>query len=187
MSQEPVRKFFLKEFKAISHGLSTYEDLNLLVSHLAEGTTRTFEAIGCCIMLFDDTENQLFPFGCFGISEKYLEKGPLCVDDKYSAFVRGEPVFIEDIRSDPRIKYPDEALEEGIVSILSIPIKFRGTAIGLIRIYNGEPKRFNEEDVDALRVLSEHLALVIEYNGLKNFFDKVKMAMDGLPARMLEG
>ena len=33
MTQEPIRKFYLKEFKAISHAISTYEDLNLLINH----------------------------------------------------------------------------------------------------------------------------------------------------------
>ena len=46
MSEVPVRKFYLKEFKAISHALSTYGDLNLLINHLAEGTAKTFHAKG---------------------------------------------------------------------------------------------------------------------------------------------
>lgn len=187
MSRDPVRKFYLKEFKAISHAISTYEDLNLLINHIAEGTTRTFEARGCCIMLFDDMENRLFVVSSCGISEEYLQKGPLFVDDKYSAFFKREPVYIEDMATDPRIQYPEAAKKEGIVSMLSIPITFRRTAIGLIRIYHSEPDHFNKEDVDALRVLCEHLGLVIEINGLKNFLDKVKMAMESLPKRMIEG
>ncbi len=187
MTQDPIRKFYLKEFKAISHAISTYEDLNLLINHITEGTTRTFEAKGCCIMLFDDRENQLFTVSSYGISDQYLAKGPLFVDDKYCAFVKGEPVFIEDIQNDPRIQYPQAAKEEGIVSMLSIPINIRGTTIGLIRIYHREPRRFNEEDVDTLKILAAHLGLVIENNGLKNFLDKVKMAMESLPMRMLEG
>ena len=187
MTQKPVRKFFLKEFKAISHAISTYEDLNLLINHLAEGTSRTFEAKGCCIMLFDDRENQLFTVGSYGISDEYLLKGPVFVDDKCSAFVKGEPVFIEDMRKDPSIQYPEAAVKEGIVSMHSIPIKYRGIAIGLIRIYNNEPRSINDDDIDSLKVLAEHFGLVIENNGLKNFLDKVKMAMDSLPVRMLEG
>ena len=186
MSEEPVRKFYLKEFKAISHAISTYGDLNLLINHLAEGTTKTFDAKGCCIMLFDDSENQLFVVSSYGISEEYLDKGPLFAENKHCAFVRGEPVFVEDILNDDRIQYPEAAKKEGIVSLLSIPITFHGDSIGIIRIYHGKKKLFNEEDVDALKVLAAHLGLVIEYNGLKNFLDGVQMAMDSLPARILK-
>ena len=181
------RKFYLKEFKAISHAMSTYVDVNLLMNHLVEGTTKTFEAKGCCIMLFDDSENQLFVVSSYGISDDYLLKGPIFVDNKYCAFVRGEPVFIENIGSDTRIQYPEAAEKEGIVSMMSIPILFHEESIGVMRIYRGEEKKFNEEDIDALRILAEHLGLVIEYNGLRNFLDKVETAVDSLPARMRKG
>ena len=113
MGKEPRRKFYLKEFKAISHALSTYGDLNLLINHLVEGTAKTFEAKGCCIMLFDESENQLFTVSSYGISDDYLSKGPLLVDNKYCAFVRGEPMFIEDLSTDDRVHYPDAAKKEG--------------------------------------------------------------------------
>ena len=71
--------------------------------------------------------------------------------------------------------------------MLSVPIKCRKATIGLLRIYHGEPLDFHEEDIDALCVLSEHLGLAIESNGLNNFLDKVKIAMGSLPVRMLEG
>lgn len=187
MTQKPDRKFYLREFKAISHAISTYEDLDLLINHLAEGTSRTFEARGCSIMLLDERENQLFHVSSYGISDEYLRKGPIVMDAKYCAFFKGEPVFVKDMQNDPRVHYPDAATKEGIVSMLSVPIKYRDAPIGLIRIYHGQSRAFNEEDVGALCVLAEHLGLVIEYNGLKNFLDKVKNAMEGLPLRMLEG
>ncbi|MBN2418615.1 MAG: GAF domain-containing protein [Deltaproteobacteria bacterium] len=187
MGNEPDRKFYLKEFKAISHAISTYGDLNLLISHLTEGTTKTFEAKGCCIMLFDETENQLFTVSSYGISDEYLSKGPLLVNNNSCAFVRGEPLFVEDLSKDARIQYPDAAKKEGIVSMLSIPILFHEDSIGVIRIYHSEKKEYNEEDIDALKILAEHLGLVIEYNGLRNFLDKVQMAVESLPARMLKG
>ncbi|MDP6394719.1 MAG: hypothetical protein QF466_04610 [Desulfobacterales bacterium] len=42
MQQKLVRKFNLRKFKAISHAISTCEDLNLLIKAIAEGATRSF-------------------------------------------------------------------------------------------------------------------------------------------------
>jgi signal transduction protein with GAF and PtsI domain len=167
--------------------MSTYGDLNLLINHLAEGTTKTFDAKGCSIMLFDETENQLFPVSSYGISDDYMLKGPILVDTKSCAFVKGEPVFIEDMKNDSRVQYPEAAEKEGITSMLSIPILFQEVPIGIIRIYHRRIRIYNDEDIDALRILAEHLGLVIEYNGLRNFLDKVHMAFDSLPSRMLKG
>ena len=187
MKQKLVRKFDFKSFKSISHAISTYEDLNLLIQAIAEGTTRSFDAKGCSIMLYDDREKQLFHLGGYGISDAYLKKGPVLVENKYSAFVKGEPVFVEDMQTDPRVQYPEEAAKEGIVSMLSVPIKSRETVIGIIRLYEKEPWALHEDDIDAMCVLCEQLGLVIENNGLRNFFEQVKMALASLPQRMLEG
>jgi len=187
MKPKTERRFYLNEFKAISHAISTYEDFNLLINHIAEGTARSFSAKGCCILLFDERENQLFRVGSYGISDAYLYKGPIFVNDKYSAFFTGEPVFIEEMTTDPRIHYPEAAIREGISSMLSVPIKHRRNIIGTIRIYQSESLAFHPDDVGAMCVLAEHLGLVIENNGLRNFVEKIKMAMEGLPERMLEG
>lgn len=187
MEQMPVRRIYLKEFKAISRAIVTYEDLSLLISHVVERICRSFEVRGCSIMLFDDREKQLFRVGSFGVSEEYLNKGPIFVDGKYGAFESGEPVFVEDMQKDPRVQYPEAAAREGIASMLSIPVKFRGAVSGIIRIYNSEPWILHEDDLDSFCLLAEHLGLVIESNGLKNFLDQVKIAMESLPLRMLKG
>jgi LytS/YehU family sensor histidine kinase len=54
------------------------------------------------------------------------------------------------ISMDDRVQYPESAAEEGIVSMLSIPIKFRQVVIGVIRIYDDKPVNINEEDVESL-------------------------------------
>ncbi len=59
MGNDPARKIYFKEFKAITHAMLNYEDLNLLIKHLAELICREFEVKGCAIMLLDEHENRL--------------------------------------------------------------------------------------------------------------------------------
>ena len=181
------RRFYLKHFKAISRALSTYEDLNLLVAHIAEGLCRSFKIKGCCIMVFDDREKQLFRVGSYGISESYLSKGPVFFDEKHSSFVTGEPALVEDMQKDPRVQYPEAAAKEDIVSMISVPIKCREAVIGIIRMYHSQPLTLHKEDLDSIGVLAIHLGLVIESNGIKNFLEGVKVAMENLPLRLLQG
>jgi len=187
MGQEPERKFFLRHFRSISHAMSTYEDTNLLINHLAEGTSRTFKTKGVSILLFDDREKELVHVGSYGLSSAYIRKGSILVDDKCCAQFTGTPVLIEDMQNDPRVQYPDAATNEGIVSMLSIPIKFREAVIGVMRLYHDRPVVLHNDDTESLRVLMEQLGLVIENNGLRNFLDQVKTALENLPLRMLEG
>lgn len=187
MAEKGKRRFYLRHFKTISHAISTYEDLHLLIRHMVEGVSRTFEVNGCCILLFDDREQQLFMVGCHGISEKYLNKGPIFVDDKHSVITVGKPVYIENMQKDPRVQYPKAAAEENFVSMMSIPIKCRDAVTGVLRMYHSEPLLLHESDLDSLCVLTEQLGVVIENNGLRNFLDGLKLAMENLPLRMIEG
>ena len=187
MEKKVKRKLYLKEFRAISHALSTYEELPMLVNHIVEGLARAFKIKGCCIMLYDEREKQLPCVASFGISDGYLYKGPVFVDERYSSFFTGKPVFVNDLQNDPRMQYPKAAAEEGFVALVSFPIKCRKTIVGLVRFYHDQPVMLHEEDVESISILTLHLGLVIENNGIRNFLNGVKDAMENLPLRMLKG
>jgi len=187
MTKKTGRRIYLKDFRIISRAISTYEDIPLLFDHIAKLIVELFKVKGCSLMLFDEREKQLFRVSSVGVSEEYLNKGPIYVDPKYSALAKGEPVFIKNVLNDPRVQYPEEAAKEGIASILSIPIKFRNVVVGIMRIYHSEAWDLHEDDLDSFCVIADHLGLVIEYNGLKNFFEHVKLGFDRLPPRLLEG
>jgi GAF domain-containing protein len=187
MSIELDPKIGLPELKTLSRAITSYEDIPLLVKHFAETICHILSVKGCSMMLYDEREKQLFRVGSFGISTAYLNKGPLFIDGKYSAFVTGKPVFIEDFQADDRVQYPQAAATEGIVSMLSVPIRCQRAPIGLIRLYHSQRLLLHEEDIDSFTLLADNLGFVIENNGLRHFLDKVKSAMETLPLRMLEG
>lgn len=184
MTEALERKFNLEQFRSISHAMSTYDDLKLLLTHITEGISRLFNIKGCCTHVLDEKENQLFMVSSYGISQEYLEKGPIFIDEKHSPLAKGEPVLIKDIQTDPRVQYPKQAVMENIASMLSIPIKFRETVTGVLRMYHHEAIAINEEDLECLCVLLEHLGVVIENNGLQNVIDQFKVAMNNLPHRL---
>ena len=84
--------FNLSQLKTICYAIASYDDLKLLIYHLAEGATKTFKAKGCSVMLLDEREKQLFTVASYGISEAYLDKGPIFAKEEDSAFFKGKPV-----------------------------------------------------------------------------------------------
>jgi signal transduction protein with GAF and PtsI domain len=185
MKPKPQRRIAIPDFKKICRAIATYEDLDVLFNHFVEVISRAFDVKGCSLLLFDEREKQLIRVSSFGIGETYLNKGPVFMDQKESAFVRCAPVFVEDMQNDPRIEYPEAAAKEGIVSLLSFPMISRDTVIGLTRIYHSDYWALHDEDLDLLCVMHRLLAFVIENNGLKNFLEQVKMEIGKLPPRML--
>ena len=186
MLKELQRKIHLEQFKMISYAISNYEDLNLLNAHIVESICKTFKIKGCSIFLYDDREKQIFRVSSHGISDEYLEKGPIYVKDGLEEFKTGKPVVFRDFQNDPRVQYPEAAIKEGIAAMLSIPIRCKGVVLGLLKIYSADENLLHEEDQDAVCILADHLGLVIEKNGLKNFVTEIKMAVKSLPLRLLE-
>ena len=187
MIQKPKKRFRLSHFKAISLAIAQYEDLDVLLNHFVEGMCRTFNLKAASILLFDEYESQLFRVASHGMSDMYLSKGPLLMDEKDEALVKGLPVLINDMKNDSRVQYSEEAQHEGIMAMLSFPIKRGNTVVGLIRAYHSEPIVLDEEDIDSISVLSQLLGVVIENNGLRNFLSQVQMAVSSLPSRLREG
>ena len=185
MSSQPRRRIKIKDFKRICRAIATYEDLDILFRHLVEVISRAFKVKGCSLLLLDESEKQLIRVSSFGISEAYLNKGPVFMDVKESALVKCEPVFVEDMQNDPRIQYPQAAAREGIVSMLSFPMICREKVIGVSRLYHSEYWALHEEDLDLLCVMHRLLAFVIDNNGLMNFLEQVKMEITKLPPRLL--
>lgn len=187
MSDSVDKRLALSQFRAISVAIANYEDLDVLIRHFVNGLCRAFKFRAASILLYDEREKQLFHVGSCGISDGYLQKGPVFWDEKQTAFAKGEPVFIDDLRNDPRVQYPTAAIAEGLVAMASFPIMFREAIIGILRIYHDSRIRFHPEDMDSISALGQLLGLVIESHGLRNFLDVVKGAIAGLPLRMLKG
>ena len=104
-----------------------------------------------------------------------------------SEALKGSPVIIPDVSTDSRFQYQEAARREGIVSVLCVPLEVHGNAIGVMRVYTGEPRTFHEDDIQFLTVLASLAALAIDnarlYDGLKHSYDGVMDVLWGSAAR----
>jgi len=187
MNETPTRRINFRAFKVLCREMSTYEDLNTLFNDLVELICRSFEVKACAILLFDERVQELFHVATYGISDEYLEKGPIPIRLEDSPLEKGEAVCINDMSCDHRILYPDAAKKEGFQAMICFPITCRKDVIGMIRVYHHEPLQLAEYDMDSFAVLNRLLGLVIEHHGMKNFIDEVKGSFSNLPLRMIKG
>jgi len=110
---------------------------------------------GGCVLLLREATGELEVVAARGLSERYLNKGPLHADRSIQEAVRGAPVLVRDARTDPRVEYPEAAAREGIASILSVPIVARERVIGVLRLYSAKPADFSQDEVAFLTALAE--------------------------------
>jgi GAF domain-containing protein len=142
---------FLKITNAISHSKDPEEVALMTV----ESITTALNMKGCALFLVDRKRDELKVAASFGLSNEYLNKGPLCASRSIAQSLHEGPVAIYDVADDPRIQYPEEAEKEGIASMLSVPIVSGGQVIGALRVYTAEPWEFTLDDVDFVQALAE--------------------------------
>jgi GAF domain-containing protein len=141
----------IKVAKAISHSKDPEEVALMTV----ESIKTTLNVKGCALFLFNRKTNELAMATSYGLSEEYINKGPVSALRSIAQSLEDGPVAIYDVMDDPRIQYPKEAQKEGISSILSIPIIVGGKLLGAMRVYTSEPWEFSLDDVNFVQALAQ--------------------------------
>jgi len=168
----------LKVTKAISHSKDPEEVVLLTV----ESIKTALDIKGCTIFLFNRKTEELDVAASFGLSDEYINKGPVSALKSIARSLEEGPVAIYDVGDDPRIQYPDAAKKEGITSILSVPMIAGGNVIGALRIYTSAPWEFTLEDVNFVQAMAQMAGMAIEmakqYKGLKDSIEILKTLRD---------
>lgn len=149
---------FLKVANVISHSKEPEEVALMTV----EGIKSALDIKGCALFLLNKTTGDLKVAASYGLSDEYLNKGPLSALHSISQTLKDGPVAITDAATDPRLQYPDEAKKEGIASILSVPIQVNQTVMGALRVYTSEPWEFTLHDVNFVYALSQIAGMSIQ-------------------------
>lgn len=167
----------------ITKAISTIRDPEEIVLITVEGVTSALKVKGCTLFLFSRKSDELKLAGSFGLSEEYLNKGPVSSLRSIAAALQDrQPVAIFDVTDDPRIQYPDDAKREGIASILSVPIIIGENMIGCLRVYTAEPWEFTLNDVNFVQAVAQIVGMALEMcrvnKGLKDSIDILKTMRD---------
>ena len=152
----------LKLTNAISHSKDPEEVALMTV----ESITSALNVKGCALFLINRKNNELRIAASYGLSDRYINKGPLSAKRSIAQALKEGPVAIYDVMDDPRIQYPEEAKKEGIASILSVPIVSGGNTIGALRVYTSSPWEFTLDDVDFIQALAQITGIVLRQSKL---------------------
>ncbi len=138
-------------------------DLQDILNRTSRMVCEVMRVKACSIRMLDETSGALTIKAVHNLSEQYLNKGPVTVDQNPidGAALRGEMVRILDAPTDPRTRYPEEARREGIVSGLVCGMIFRGKAVGVLRVYTGEPHVFTPFEEALLRAVASQAAAAV--------------------------
>jgi PAS domain S-box-containing protein len=172
-------RVFQEITKAVSSSLNVNEVLDMIVRKIPE----VMHLKAATVRLLDSSGKKLKLVASHGLSETYLKKGPVDAEQNVTEALKENPVAIYDVPTDHRIKYKREAEEEGIKSMLTLPVIARGKVLGILRLLTGEPREFSRQEIDFAASLAEQCGTAIEnatmYEKTKKDYDDIMKYIDG--------
>lgn len=146
--------------------LATQTELKHLLHTAANAIARVMEVKAVVIRLLgqdDQGKPELKAGALYGIDPKIADKGKTLVNksELTRKALQGEMVYIEDMTTDPRSFYPDQALAAGITSMLSTGLLFKDKGIGTIQLFTESPRRFSGFEENLTRAIAQLLATAI--------------------------
>ena len=116
------------------------------------------------LMLLDESRQWLDLRASHGAGAAYTKKPRLSAEESLVGIVvrRKKPIQVENVQTSSRYQNVEVARQEGLISLVSVPLIFGGQAIGALSVYTGQPYQFSNEEIKILSALAELSAIAIE-------------------------
>lgn len=144
----------------ISSTLQLEEVLQRVVAHAC----RLMDARVASLLLIDKEADTLRPAATYGASAAYLSQPDRGVATSLTGEVirTGRPLAILDVRKETQYPVSELARNEGLCSLLSVPLRTKTAVLGVLNVYTGEPRCFDESDIRLLTLLANQSGIAIE-------------------------
>ncbi|RUM36297.1 MAG: PAS sensor protein [Desulfobulbus sp.] len=146
---------FMNEVQKISRMVNSTLDMDSVLNTIVQRVPVSMDAKGCTLRLFNSLTNQLELVASYGVSEKYLKQSNIEDEKNVTMVLTGEPVAIYDVASDDRVLNKKNMMEEGINSLLAVPIKVGKEIIGVLRIFSEKHHSFTSTEVNFAVTVAE--------------------------------
>lgn len=150
-----VQVKFLSELREISSLVNSTLNLDDILKIIVDKLPPLLKVKACTVRLLHPATNRLELVAASGLSDKYLNRGSISRENAFFKAVSGQPVAIYDAANDPRVDYHDAIREEGIKSILVVPIKNGKEIIGILRLLSDQPRSFTKNEINFTVTVAE--------------------------------
>jgi GAF domain-containing protein len=149
-------------FLELASAINSSIDIRKVLHNFSEKTCIALGMKSVSIGLLNEETGSLDLVASYGLSEKFINKGPISAEKSVTSALRGNTVIVEDVSTDTRLQYPKETLEEGIKSMVCVPIRSREKVIGVMRLYSDSVRRYPEDFITVVEALAHTGALAIQ-------------------------
>jgi sigma-B regulation protein RsbU (phosphoserine phosphatase) len=145
--------------------LSEARDLGNVLQRTAEVVCELTGTKASSIRLIDREQDELVIRAVHNLSDEYLNKGPIRLSqaqiDRVALSPKGYE-FVLNMGNDARVFYPLQATQEGLVSMISVGMRYKGRPVGVLRLYTDHEQTFTQLQIELLKAVAAQAAAAIE-------------------------
>jgi len=145
--------------------LADARDLQEVLNRTVRVVAEVMETKAASLRLYDPERDELVIKAVYNLSAAYQSKGPIHLPraeiDRIALSAEGYE-YVASMGEDPRVQYPQESIREGIVSMLSVGMRYKGKPIGVLRVYTEKRQTFSPLKVELLKAVAAQAAAAIE-------------------------
>ena len=158
-------KTYYRLFREVSRVVHAKSDINEVLKLVVSRVVQGVDAYGGALCVMDNDRKNLKIRASYGVAEQYLALKPLAGKELLAWPDPGDGIhIINDIFKAPRVKFPQQAWDEGIRMMMDIPLQVKGQIFGFTRIYFTEQREFSEDELDFAWAVNEQTSCAIDHD-----------------------
>jgi PAS domain S-box-containing protein len=152
---------FLKVYQKVTRLISMVLDHQQVMDAIVRMLPEELDVDACTIRLLDSSTNTFVLGAAHGLSMEYLSRTSIDTDETIEMIKSGFPVAKVDLDQDPAYSDREAAAREGIKSVLTLPILFQDSIIGIMRLLTRVNRVFMSGEISFSMALAEQVGLAI--------------------------
>jgi signal transduction histidine kinase len=159
-----LKVHLFESLASVSRTINSTLNLDEALRVITREACELMRARMCSLMMLDENREWLDLRASYGASDTYIKKPRLNLEESLLGVVarRKKPMQVANVQTSSRYQNVEVARQEGLVSLLSVPLLFAGQSIGTLNVYTSRPYNFSNEEIKILSALAELSAIAIE-------------------------
>ena len=158
-------KTFYRLFREVSKVVHSNSDIDEVLGVVASRLVQGLDGKGAVLCVMDKNSGHFQVRSSYGMPENYLALDPLAGKELLCWPEADDMIhIIDDLFEEPRVRYPQEAWDEGIRMMMDVPLLIHGQIFGFMRIYFSEKRVLSEDELDFVWAVVEQSSCAINHD-----------------------
>ena len=153
----------------VSRTITNSPYLEEILQLLVNLTAQQFNYRVCTVRLLDEARQELVLRATQAPAKAYARKRAIHLGESIAgkAMVENRPIIVRDVQTEPDYIGHDLAAEQGLRSMICIPLSIHNRPVGVLSCYTTEVRYFPADEIKALEALAHQAAISIEHAKLQ--------------------